>query len=263
MKPTKAIVIIGAGNLAVQLATAFLNTKQVTVHVYNRRATHALRALRQQGAFTCTTIDLLPAEAMAYFICVSDSAIASMARQIGQHIQHGILCHCSGTTPLSVLKNPRLPYGVLYPLQTFSKNRNVNWKTIPVLLEGNTKATQQGLKGIAGLLSNELHTANSEKRLQFHLAAVLVNNFVNALYLGASGVLSKKEFALLKPLAFETIYKAFETGPEAAQTGPAKRGDLLTLKRHQQVLAQNKPLLKVYKELSSYIAKHFSNATAI
>lgn len=259
MKSKPAIVILGAGNLAVQLANAFLDTKKASVYVYNRTRNSALKALAKAGAYTCTQLNVLPDEATVYFLCVSDSAIASMAKKTILHVRRGIICHCSGSTPLQVLHTSRLPYGVLYPLQTFSGKRKLNWKEIPFLLEGNNSRTLQNLKTVARLLSNEIHVADSEKRLQFHLAAVLVNNFVNALYLSASDMLGPKQFALLQPLASETVNKAFALGPEHAQTGPAKRGDSLTLKRHRQLLAKDKRLLQLYKEFSDYISNYFSN----
>ncbi len=253
------IVIIGAGHLAYHFSKAFTQLQTVEVCVYNRRQTPLLKRIQHELQLkTVTQLKQFPKAATLYLVCVSDAAIASTVKTVVPLIERGTLCHCSGSTPIEVLKTDKLPYGVLYPLQSFSAKRTLNWSNIPLLIEGNALSTTHLLKKMAQCLSPKVHVTNSENRLQFHLAAVLVNNFVNALYLAASQQLgSAKAFQLLKPLALETVQKAFELNPVLSQTGPAKRGDALTIKRHLQVLKNSKSTWQVYKSMSAYIQQQF------
>lgn len=257
LKPS--IVIIGAGNLAYHFSKAFMQLQTVEVCIYNRRQTPLLKRIQHElKVKTLTQLKQFPKTATLYLICVSDAAIASTVKTLAPLIERGVLCHCSGSTPIEVLKTHKLPHGVLYPLQSFSAKRALNWSTIPLLIEGNSISTTRFLKKVAQWLSPTVHVTNSENRLQFHLAAVLVNNFVNALYLAASQQLgSAKAFQLLQPLALETVKKAFELNPVLSQTGPAKRGDALTIKRHLQVLKSSKSTWQLYKSMSAYIEHQF------
>ena len=89
-----------------------------------------------------------------------------------------------------------------------------------------------------------------------HLAAVLVNNFTNAMYTAADGLLSDKlDFKLLLPLIQRTTAKLDTMSPARAQTGPAKRGDKNVMKKHLLQLKTQPELQKIYKEMSRLIKK--------
>jgi predicted short-subunit dehydrogenase-like oxidoreductase (DUF2520 family) len=251
-------VIIGAGNLAYQLSKVLSTLNGMEVSVVHSHSTPTLKKIAKDvNCKTFTSYKTLPPSADFYFLCVSDTAIVNVFQIISPLIKSGIVCHCSGSTPLVSLKNEKISYGVFYPLQSFSINRNLNWKEIPILLEASTKFSERSLVKLAKQLSDTALLVNSEKRLQFHLAAVLVNNFTNALLLAASKNLSKKEFNLLKPLANETISKAFAISPQHAQTGPAKRNDTKIINEHKRLLKSNPELLTIYKVLSQFITLHF------
>lgn len=251
-------VIIGAGNLAYQLSKALSTLKGMEVSVVHLRSTTTLKKIAKDTTCkTFTSYKALPLTADFYFLCVSDNAIVKVFETVLPLVKSGIICHCSGSTPLLSLKNEKISYGVFYPLQSFSINRNLNWKEIPILLEANIKTSERSLIKLAKQLSETTLLINSDKRLQFHLAAVLVNNFTNALLLAASKNLSKKEFGLLKPLAQETISKAFAISPQLAQTGPAKRNDTKIINEHKRLLKSDPEVLTIYKVLSQFITLHF------
>jgi predicted short-subunit dehydrogenase-like oxidoreductase (DUF2520 family) len=253
-------VIIGAGNLAYQLSKALCLLPNMNVSIVHHRSTPTLKKIaKETNGKLYTSYTTLPNTADFYFLCVSDTAIKKVAATILPSIKSGILCHCAGSTPLISLKNEKLSYGVLYPLQSFSVNRLVNWKEIPILVEGSTKPTEKLLLNLAKQLSEKTLSVTSEKRLLFHLSALFVNNFTNALLIAASEQLSKKEFQLLKPLANETISKAFALSPQQAQTGPAKRKDTKILTEHKRLLKSNPEALAIYKALTQFITQHFKN----
>jgi hypothetical protein len=91
-----------------------------------------------------------------------------------------------------------------------------------------------------------------------HVAAVFVNNFSNYLLQNAYMLMQKNAlpFDLLKPLAQETIDKAFDLSPQKSQTGPAIRGDEKTLKIHQTLLADEPEIQSLYTQLTNAIRKN-------
>lgn len=87
--------------------------------------------------------------------------------------------HTAGSMPMSVFEGYAGRFGVLYPLQTFSKGRNVNFEVIPFFIEANTEKDADYLKNIASALSENVRFMSSEKRRSLHLAAVFACNFTN------------------------------------------------------------------------------------
>lgn len=255
-------VVVGAGNLAYHLAKVLTRLKKTEVIVCHHHSTPLLQKIKKESRLQIfTSFEQLPEQADVYFLCVSDNAIKNLAQNISAHVKKGVICHCSGSTALDVLKNTKLPYGVFYPLQSFSVNRKLDWITIPLLVEASHKTALKKLEALAKQISDTVVMADSEKRKYFHLAAVLANNFTNALLLAASHQITQKEFELLKPILKETIDKAFTIGPEAAQTGPAKRGDKTILSTHLKMLSSQKDVSAVYSALSTFISNYYKDKT--
>ena len=127
--------------------------------------------------------------------------------------------------------------GVFYPLQTFSKQRRLNWSKIPILWEGNNRQVNETLETFSQMISPNAAQSDEKQRLSMHLAAVLVNNFTNHLYAEAHRFCKSKHinFELLLPLIEETTRKIKQLDPRKSQTGPASRGDMQTIQRHKTV----------------------------
>ena len=166
-----------------------------------------------------------------------------------------LVLHTSGSLPLQVLKPLGKRYGVLYPLQTFTKKRVLDFSEIPLCIEAVNSATLKDVRELAGILSNHIEEISSDRRKILHLAAVFANNFVNHLYTLADGILQREglDFNLLRPLIFETAHKVLSFSPEQAQTGPAKRGDEGILSMHKALLKNDSKLLNLYTILSDSI----------
>jgi len=251
------IVIVGAGNLAHHLLPA-LRKAGYRLTLFNHHATAKAKALakKNQAAFS-SDYEALPKEAMAYMICVKDEAIAEVAASLKAQKVKGLVLHTSGSTDLAVLKGSSAWQGVFYPLQTFSPGDALSWSDIPVLIEANTPKALSILKNLASSVSRKVVRCNSKDRLRMHLAAVLVNNFTNALYTVAdeflSRELSSRHFDLLKPLMQQTLRKLDRLRPADAQTGPARRNDTGTMKRHLELL-KTKEQKALYTMMSRLIA---------
>ena len=231
------VIIIGSGNVAQHLIQAFQNKivldsqiELVQVFARNKKSlTHLLDSNRITSDYT----QLQAAD--VYIIAVSDDAIAEVSSQLP--FENQLVVHTSGTVPLSTLKNKKRR-GVFYPLQTFSKDKAVNFKTIPICLEAENEKDLQTLNQIANAISDAVYEINSEQRKALHVAAVFVNNFVNHLYQMGNEICDNNNvpFDILKPLIQETANKIVSLSPKEAQTGPAKRNDITTIEAHQQFL---------------------------
>lgn len=244
------LVILGAGNLATHLAEVFYKTKDIRlVQVYN----HNAEALEPFKRITGTTTDINHLEkADVYLIVLKDDVIGEVARKIPK--TGALLAHTSGSAPLKTLQHFD-NYGVFYPLQSFSKDRKVDFKEIPLCLEANSAKNLGILKALAGSISEHILEINSNQRKTLHLAAVYVNNFTNHLYALGAALCEKNNlsFDILKPLIRETASKIENLAPQEAQTGPALRNDLKTINSHLELLDPDQQ--NIYKTLTQSIQK--------
>lgn len=250
------IVLIGAGNLATSLAhglSAFgLHLAQVVAR--SERTAKALAELFG-ASYAAGSANAKP-NADAYIVAVPDEQIAPALASLPA--THGLVLHTSGSTPLSVFDSARFPnHGVLYPLQTFSRQRVVSLRDVPLCIEGSTAQATAQVQELANVLSNRVIPMTSEQRVWLHLMGVMGCNFVNHLLAIAHCIGQKEGIALdvLQPLLCETVRKAFTTSsPAMAQTGPAIRGDMATLSRHADMLANiDVHFAELYNMLSNSI----------
>jgi predicted short-subunit dehydrogenase-like oxidoreductase (DUF2520 family) len=249
----KHIVLIGAGNVATNLALALYNEGYLISQVYSRTKTSAEILAKKINAKAVTDLKKLNTAAAIYIIALKDDAIEDVAKKI--HLTDKIVVHTSGTVSLNVLKGASENYGVFYPLQTFSKGRILDFKKIPICIEANNKATATSLTYFAKSISNEVQKINSEHRKTIHLAAVFACNFSNHMYTIAENILVKNKLSLdlLKPLIEETAEKIKNNSPAKMQTGPAVRGDKKTIKAHLKLLSGQKDKKQLYDLLSKSI----------
>lgn len=248
------VVIIGSGNLAEALAQAVARSGLKLVQLFARNAQRGKTVAALAGTqWTSNPAGL--AEADIYLIAVSDRAVAEAAASLP--IPAGaVVAHTAGSVPLEALPGQPVRRAVFYPLQTFTKGREVDFSQIPVFLETDDEALRPELEAFARRLSRTVIWADSACRAKAHLAAVFACNFVNHLYALGGEILHGTElpFDVLNPLIAETAAKAVDSGdPHRVQTGPAVRGDLPTLRRHEAALAHDPRLLRIYESLSQDI----------
>ncbi len=238
------IVILGFGNVARHLVRAFLDTSAVEkIQIYNRSAID----IPTGADFTTYLSEIMPAH--VYIIAIPDDSIADFSEKLP--FENQLVVHTSGSVAASEL-SAKNRTGVFYPLQTFSKDRPVDFKTIPICIEGSSEQDLKILRELASCISEKVIEINSEERRQLHVAAVFVNNFTNHLYHISEEMLAENslDFDLLKPLILETARKIETLSPGEAQTGPAIRNDQKTLKNHLELLSKER-----YRELYKTLTK--------
>jgi len=246
------VVFIGAGNLATNLAVSLFNSDCHILQVYSRSNESAQHlATLVKSTYTIKISDVRR-DADVYFICVPDKAIQEVANEL--NITHGIVVHTSGSTDIQVLSNIKSKgYGVFYPFQSFSKSRIIPFNDIPICINADRDETFTLLSRIATLISTKIVQMDSKTLTWLHLTGVFVNNFTNHLLAVSHQISQKKGFSfdLLRPLMDETVKKAFEGNPIAAQTGPAVRFDQNTINLHIERLKEYSPeLAEIYKALT-------------
>ncbi|HEY4619077.1 MAG TPA: DUF2520 domain-containing protein [Flavobacterium sp.] len=247
------VIIIGSGNVSQHLIAALHKTQNIgneieLVQVFSRKK-EAIMSLFDSDKIVNDFDDLL--EADLYIIAVSDDAIASVSDQLP--FKNRLVVHTSGSVSLDSLNNNNRK-GVFYPLQTFTKNKEVDFKNIPICLESENSTDFQLLEKVAKSISEKVFAINSEQRKALHVAAVFVNNFTNHLYHLGNEICKEHQvpFDILKPLILETAQKIITLSPEEAQTGPAVRQDGKTIETHQAFLS-NKNQSNIYKTLTQSI----------
>lgn len=247
------IGFIGAGNVAWHLAVNMREAGLEIVQVVSRNElTASLLAKKTASAYT-TTLQDLSREADLWIMSVPDDTIAGVLEQLPFRLP--ALVHTSGSTAMKVLEGYAEHYGVFYPLQTFSKERPVVMREVPLCLEADEADFLQALEKLASRISEKSYHINSGQRRRLHLAAVFACNFTNALYGVAEQVLSRDAlpFELLHPLIAETARKAREMSPREAQTGPALRNDRKTMRKHLKMLQKHPLQAEIYVLMSRII----------
>lgn len=248
------VTFIGSGNVATHMAVA-LKSGGVRLHqIWSRNPHHAAALSDAVGASPVANLSEIDVRADLLVIAVKDDAIAEVCNALKGFA--GLVVHTSGATDIDVLSSFE-NYGVLYPLQTFSKSRPVDFTKVPLFVEANNLKTLNDLKGIASGLSSSVYEAHGNQRKALHLSAVFACNFVNHLYALGNRVLQDRglDFEMLRPLILETAEKVQIDMPQNVQTGPAVRNDEQTILRHLDLLNGMPELQEIYETLTKSIKK--------
>lgn len=247
-------VVIGSGNVAQHLIKVIERSAGIQLLQAYARNLGELKKLLPEEQIATSYNEIK--EADVYIIAVSDGAIANVAAQLP--FSGRFVVHTSGSVSMTEPdgKNRR---GVFYPLQTLSKNKEVNFQMVPLCLETEYKEDFTLLEQLAKAFSGSVYAINSEQRRALHVAAVFVSNFVNNMYAIGSEICRDNaiDFTILKPLIQETADKILSLSPLQAQTGPAVRNDTETIAKHLYFLKdeRHKELYKLLSESIQYNAK--------
>jgi predicted short-subunit dehydrogenase-like oxidoreductase (DUF2520 family) len=249
------IAIVGTGKVAQRLAKR-LKAKGVAIaQVYGRNG-DAARQLADDlhCEWTSDMGDLAP-DTDWLLIAVSDDAIATVAAQLSEAVPLALATHTSGATPGAVLGQYFRRYGVFYPLQSFSVDRQPVWSKIPFCVDAFLPEDTIFLKKMAKIVGNRVYQVNDQQRATLHVAAVFANNFTNHCFSIAEKILDGDDlpFEMLHPLMEETLAKALADSPAKMQTGPAIRGDEATMQRHLELLKAHKGWGAIYRDISEDI----------
>lgn len=250
-----SFAIVGSGNVAGHLSRGLAAKGHIPLQVISRNPVTGGELARDLDVlWTSIPADLDP-KADLVLICVPDGQISPVAAALPA--TDALVVHTSGSTPLAVLQSFFPLCGVLYPVQSFSRSREINLSQVPFCTEASNDAATEQLTRLALELSNHVTPLSSAQRFLVHLAAVLANNFTNQLYSQAAQLLHSQglSFDLLRPLILETALKVQHNSPADMQTGPALRGDQETMNKHLVLLQTNPELQKIYEALSALIGK--------
>lgn len=241
------IVLIGAGNLGWHLASHLAEADLTIRQIVSKTPEHARKLGQLVNADYTTHLEEIDPEADFYIYAVPDDQLPSIIQK--NSVKTGIHCHTAGSLPIQLFENHVENYGIFYPLQTFSKQKQIEFYNIPVLLEANNKKTLLSLKKLADQLTNKTLFTTFDQRQQLHLAAVFACNFSNNLYAIAEQMMNNVDlsFDLLIPLIHETVEKATQLHPLKAQTGPAIRNDQKVIETHLSLLTHNERLQTLYR----------------
>lgn len=251
------IVMIGAGNLATNLGKALHGAGHDFVQVYSRTMEAAEELAKTVGGAATNDIGNLVVDADVYILAIKDSAMADIIPQACKGREQRVFLHTAGSMPMDTFEGMALHYGVLYPLQTFTKSREVDFSGIPIFVEANDGYAAETIVRLAESISHTIYPLSSEDRQYLHLAAVFACNFANCCYDMAAYIMEKRAlpFRALLPLIDETTLKVHEMTPAEAQTGPAVRYDENVI-RAQSMMLRDNPLLKdIYERMSVNIHK--------
>lgn len=250
--------IVGTGNIAWHLIQMFCNAGIQIEHIYGRdfQKASALADICKATAKQLHTKNSEPKNTIVFF-AVADDAIRQVASTF--NVEEIISVHVSGAVESNVLHFDNNKFGVYYPLQSFSKEVQTNYKKIPVCIVAQDIQVEKLLIAIANRISTAVYTLSDLQKSKLHLAAVIVNNFTNFLYGEAFRILEETglEKSMLFPLMEETIEKLKSGSPAEMQTGPARRGDVNTMQKHHLLLKSNPELMKLYDVLSKSIQDKF------
>lgn len=249
------IALIGAGNVATHLGRALKEKGYTICQVYSRTELSAGTLATQLGCMFTTSLEKVTGEAELYIVSVKDAVLEEVIPQLVRQNPQALFVHTAGSMPQSVWEGKAVRYGVMYPMQTFSKQRPVDFTEVPFFVEACGGDDLRLLKEVAGSLSPKVYEATSEQRRYLHIAAVFACNFTNHMYAVCEHLLTEHglPFEAMLPLIDETARKVHHLPPVQAQTGPACRDDMNVMERHLQMLYSEPELATLYGLISKNI----------
>lgn len=246
------IVIIGTGNTATVLGRKLKAAGHKIVQVFGRDTSAASKLAYELGTESTNYWNVVYRDADLYILAVSDIAVEEVLREL--HLPDKTIVHTAASVSMNVLKNAAQHFGVFYPLQSLKKEVSY-LPEIPIIIDASDASTLKELDVLAHSISDKVVEAGDEQRMKLHLAAVIVNNFVNHLYAMAEMYCKKEglDFYLLLPLIRETAERLDTIPPSQSQTGPALRNDKITIEKHLELLKNYPQLKKIYEVLTESI----------
>lgn len=257
------IALIGAGNVATHLGWALKEKGHTICQVYSRTSLSASELAAKLECGYTISLDEITSEAELYIVSVKDNAMEEIIPKLVSRNEQALFVHTAGSIPQSIWARYAVRYGVMYPMQTFSKQCPIDFAEVPVFVEAHEAADLSLLKELAGTLSRKVYEATSEQRRYLHLAAVFACNFTNHMYAICQHLLVEQDlpFEAMLPLIDETARKVHHLSPVQAQTGPACRYDVNVMDRHRQMLASEPVLETIYELISKNICDYANTKT--
>jgi predicted short-subunit dehydrogenase-like oxidoreductase (DUF2520 family) len=247
------IVIIGSGNVAAVLGRKFKAAGHTISQIYSRNNVAASALAYEFDTESTNYKSMINKTADVYLIAVADDAINDVVTEL--RLPGKVVAHTAASVPKEILKTVTDHYGVFYPLQSLRKEMT-DLPDIPIFFDGSDDIAKMKLENLAHSIAKvKVVQANDNDRLKLHVAAVVVSNFTNHLYVLAEEYCLKEglDFKQLLPLIEETALRIKNTSPKLAQTGPAIRHDKETIQKHIELLKNHPQLKHLYVLLTESI----------
>ena len=251
------IALVGAGNVATCIGPRLKEAGHGIVTVYSRTPESAKLLADRLGVSFTTSFRTIP-EADVFLVMLRDDVLVGRAAEIASCAGKAILLHTAGSVPMDVWRTAgAVRYGVLYPMQTFSRTSAVDWNSVPLFIEGSSADVTDTVRELALTVSPDVTGLSSEGRRKLHVAAVFTCNFSNRMYAIAERLLAEEgvPFSVMLPLVRETARKVESMSPSEAQTGPAVRGDRKVVEEHLSLLRNYPGIAELYRLISIDINK--------
>lgn len=255
------IALIGAGNVATHLGQALAEAEHQIIQVYSRTAASASALAEKVSCRWTTDLEAITPNAELYIVMLKDSVLSDVLPTLVTRNPSALYVHTAGSVPMNIWEGLTPRYGVLYPMQTFSKAREVDFDQVHFFIEANTTEDVTLLKDMASAISRQVYEASSEQRKYLHLSAVFACNFSNHMYAICEHLLTEHglPFSSMFPLIDETARKVHHLSPKEAQTGPAQRNDTNVMQRQETLLQRftdDPELATLYRHISQHIVKY-------
>ena len=247
------ISILGSGNVATHLAKAFHNVGYQILQIWSREYDHAETLANQVFAEPINRLSLLYPTADFYILAVTDDALFDLALDL--KLRDAIVLHTAGSVSLKVLQPISRKHGVIWSPQTFIRDASMDYSSLPFCIEGSSPDVEEHIRQLLLPISQHIYVVDTLQRQWLHLAAVMTNNFGNAINALAQDLLMAHNipFEILHPLIEMTAEKIKLGGLWQQQTGPARRQETKTLNNQRRLIADDEKLLKLYDLLTELI----------
>ena len=247
------ITILGSGNVATHLAKAFYGAGYQILQIWSREYDHAEALANQVFAEPIDKLKLLYPTADIYVLAVADDALFDLALDL--KLRDAIVLHTAGSVSLKVLAPISRKHGVIWSPQTFIRDVAMDYSSLPFCIEGSSDEVEERIRQLLEPVSQHIYTTDTEQRKWLHLAAVITNNFGNAINALAQDLLQDHNipFEIMHPLIEMTAEKLKHGGLWQQQTGPARRQDQKTIDNQRSLLADNPQMLKLYDLMTEII----------
>jgi predicted short-subunit dehydrogenase-like oxidoreductase (DUF2520 family) len=254
MTDSISIAIVGAGNVATNLALSLFESGVNIRCVYSRNAENTRVLATKVNASTISSLAEINPDVAVIIIAVSDDEIGHVAHQLHDH--SALVVHCSGSVDMDVLSGCE-NYGVFYPFVVMRKAVRTDFTNVDFFIEANDESHLSLLKMLAEKLTASVKILSSKARLALHISGVFSNNFVNLQFIIAQQLLNENgmNFDVLRPMLSNYFQLLLQSNPAEIQTGPAIRHDDRVIQKHLELLAGHSDFKEVYRLLTAQIQK--------
>ncbi|MBQ1409232.1 MAG: DUF2520 domain-containing protein [Bacteroidales bacterium] len=247
------ITILGSGNVGTHLANALYSAGHQIVQIWSREYDHAEALANQVFAEPIDRLKLLYPTSDVYILAVADDALFDLALDL--KLREAVVIHTAGSVSMKVLAPISRKHGVIWSPQTFIRDVAMDYSRLPFCIEGSSDEVLRQIRELLTPVSQHIYDIDSQQRQWLHLAAVMTNNFGNAINALAQDLLEEHDipFEILHPLIEMTAEKLKHGGLWQQQTGPARRQDQKTIDRHRSMLVEDEKVLRLYELMTEII----------